>query len=55
MGVPKCGLHLNLLGIEATEFMYTEWQDPNPAQYRDAIDRIVSDYHIVCPTLEFAK
>nr|CAB3219683.1 acetylcholinesterase precursor [Phallusia mammillata] len=55
-GIELCGLRTNAMGRSATAFLYADWSNPNnPAQYRDALDRIVADFHIDCPTKSMVK
>jgi len=50
------GLRTNELGEQAAKMMYMDWLYPNnEMQYKDAMDQIVSDYHITCPIIRLAK
>ncbi|XP_052542096.1 cholinesterase isoform X6 [Tympanuchus pallidicinctus] len=44
------------LAIESIIFQYTDWEnEQKPEHYRDAMDDVIGDYHIICPVMEFAK
>ncbi|NXU75755.1 CHLE Cholinesterase, partial [Oreotrochilus melanogaster] len=44
------------LAIESIIFQYTDWEnEEKPELYRDAMDDIIGDYNIICPTMEFTK
>lgn len=50
------GLRTNELGEQAAKMMYMDWLYPNnEMQYKDAMDQIISDFHIICPTIRLAK
>jgi len=54
----KCGLRLNEIGISTVAFEYGPWsrsQVGKPEAYRDAIDQIIGDKHIVCPGIEMLQ
>lgn len=43
------------IGQEAIIFEYTDWLNPDdPIKNRDAVDKIVGDYHFTCSVTEFA-
>lgn len=51
----KCGLGLNDIGVNTVAFEYGPWsieKASQPQAYRDAIDQIIGDKHIVCPGIE---
>lgn len=40
---------------EAIIFEYTDWLNPDdPIKNRDAVDKIVGDYHFTCPVVDMA-
>lgn len=52
----KSGLELDKIGLNAVAFEYSPWQNPqDTAGYRDAIDQIIGDKHIVCPGIEMLQ
>lgn len=41
---------------QAITFEYTDWIEPeNPHRNRDALDKMVGDYHFTCNVNEFAN
>uniref|UniRef100_H2ZN21 Carboxylic ester hydrolase n=1 Tax=Ciona savignyi TaxID=51511 RepID=H2ZN21_CIOSA len=55
-GVDLSGLKTNTMGRSAAAFMYTDWENlDNELQYRDAVNEIVGDFHVVCPTVLVSK
>lgn len=47
--------YLNTVARQAVVFEYTEWLNPeDPIQNRDALDKMVGDYHFTCGVNEFA-
>ncbi|XP_013793998.1 acetylcholinesterase-like isoform X1 [Limulus polyphemus] len=53
--VKELNPYIGEVGQEAIIFQYTDWLDPDdPIKNRDAIDKIVGDYHFTCSVNEFA-
>ncbi|CAH1728832.1 unnamed protein product [Chironomus riparius] len=48
--------YVNGAARQAIIFEYTDWNDPdNPHSNRDALDKMVGDYHFTCNVNEFAQ
>lgn len=47
--------HILQVVNEAIIFEYTDWLNPDdPIKNRDAVDKIVGDYHFTCPVVDMA-
>nr|XP_034992047.1 acetylcholinesterase isoform X1 [Zootoca vivipara] len=52
IGVP----HANDIAAEAVVLQYTDWEDEdNREKNREAMDDIVGDHNVICPTMHFAR
>ncbi|XP_078493316.1 acetylcholinesterase [Ciona intestinalis] len=55
-GIALSGIKTNELGRSGAAFMYADWENPdNVLQYRDGVNEIVGDFHVVCPTVLLSK
>ncbi|XP_076332894.1 acetylcholinesterase-like [Tachypleus tridentatus] len=53
--VKELNPYIGDIGQQAIIFQYTDWLDPDdPIRNRDAIDKMVGDYHFTCSVNEFA-
>lgn len=54
--VKELNPYVNNAGRQAIIFEYTDWVEPdNNQSNRDALDKMVGDYHFTCNVNEFAN